>query len=346
MDTFQMQLVESDKRTSGLVIGDYVPDLHNYSRPIPIIFWLDFLLSLLTGNGFLYFAVKNTSFSPEQVLCIFISAVFLFRAGVFMHEAVHAAKQIPLFDLGYNFLHGFVHKLPLYIFGAHKHHHAAETYGTMNDPEYELLKGSPLHYVTPIFSQTVMPLLLLIRFGIVPALLPFIGEKGRNVIYQYASTFALNLRFKRSLPNEKERIEWYWQDAGCFFYNTIFFALMISGVWSWKVFFIWYAIFYLTFLFNFYRVMTSHTYSTNFNQTNRKLQILDSVTVTGSWILGLVFYPVGMRYHALHHLFPHIPYHNLARLHRSILTTIPAGHPYRETLVLNYFDALRRLPKA
>ena len=40
---------------------------------------------------------------------------------------------------------------------------------------------------------------------------------------------------------------------------------------------------------------------------------------------------VGLRFHALHHLFPSLPYHNLAKAHRRLMKELPANSPYRLT---------------
>ncbi len=34
--------------------------------------------------------------------------------------------------------------------------------------------------------------------------------------------------------------------------------------------------------------------------------------------------PVGTRYHATHHLFPSIPYHNLGKAHRALMNGLPS----------------------
>ena len=39
--------------------------------------------------------------------------------------------------------------------------------------------------------------------------------------------------------------------------------------------------------------------------------------------------PVGLRYHALHHLFPTLPYHNLKAAHEYLLVHLPPESPYR-----------------
>ena len=41
--------------------------------------------------------------------------------------------------------------------------------------------------------------------------------------------------------------------------------------------------------------------------------------------------PVGLRFHALHHWIPSLPYHNLGRAHRLLLTTLATDAPYVET---------------
>jgi len=40
--------------------------------------------------------------------------------------------------------------------------------------------------------------------------------------------------------------------------------------------------------------------------------------------------PVGLRYHALHHYFPGIPYHNLGFAYQRLITSLPEAAGYRE----------------
>ncbi|MBD9358611.1 fatty acid desaturase family protein [Methylomonas albis] len=344
MVTIHPQLIEKDERTTNLDLSKYIPNINTYLNPRPTIYWLDFIGSVFATNLFIYISVKTTSFSPLQLIFIIAAAIFLYRSTGFIHEAVHVGKQISFFPIAFNILFGFVHKLPLYSYHPHKYHHHTKTYGTRNDPEYELLKGTARYLIfIPFFSQMAFPLLFLVRFGFFPILLPFIGKKGRNYVYRFASTAVLNLQFQRPLPDKKERTEWYQQDAACFFYNCIFFYFMASGYWPWKVLYVWYGITYLASLFNFYRTLSVHNYYSNFENTNFKQQILDTNTYEGSCVLGWL-YPIGTRFHALHHLFPQIPYHNLAKMHRLVLSNLPDNHPYRETIVSSFISATERLP--
>jgi len=57
-------------------------------------------------------------------------------------------------------------------------------------------------------------------------------------------------------------------------------------------------------------------------------QVLDSVTVPGAWWTEL-WAPVGLRYHALHHYLPDLPYHRLGAAHRRLMRELPEDAPYR-----------------
>jgi fatty acid desaturase len=60
-------------------------------------------------------------------------------------------------------------------------------------------------------------------------------------------------------------------------------------------------------------------------------QTLDSLNYPRRpWITEL-WGPVGLRYHALHHLFPSLPYHTLPEAHRRLIERLPADSPYRST---------------
>jgi hypothetical protein len=43
-------------------------------------------------------------------------------------------------------------------------------------------------------------------------------------------------------------------------------------------------------------------------------------------------FPVGLRYHGLHHLLPSLPYHSLGIAHRRLMAQLPADSPYRSTI--------------
>jgi fatty acid desaturase len=84
-------------------------------------------------------------------------------------------------------------------------------------------------------------------------------------------------------------------------------------------------------LVNAVRTRYAHRYAYDDERVGHTAQIEDSVTLDyGAWFALLA--PVGLRFHALHHLFPHLPYHALATAHHRIVhSTLSAAEVYRRT---------------
>jgi fatty acid desaturase len=75
-------------------------------------------------------------------------------------------------------------------------------------------------------------------------------------------------------------------------------------------------------------------------------QMLDSVVMDNDSLLAILINPLGLRYHATHHLFPSLPYHNLRTAHKRLMAQLPADSPYRQTVERSVwavlFDLVRR----
>jgi fatty acid desaturase len=98
------------------------------------------------------------------------------------------------------------------------------------------------------------------------------------------------------------------------------------------------------FLLNSLRTLAAHSYR---NPGDRIMefaeQYLDSVNVPGNRLFTTLWAPVGLRYHATHHLFPALPYHALGEAHRRLVRELPDNTLYLQTLRNSLWDALRRL---
>jgi len=82
---------------------------------------------------------------------------------------------------------------------------------------------------------------------------------------------------------------------------------------------------------NSLRTLAAHRYRSAGDPLTATQQFLDSLNYPQrSWLIPL-WAPVGLRFHAMHHLFPGIPYHNLAAAHDRIMGMLPEGSPYHRT---------------
>jgi fatty acid desaturase len=80
------------------------------------------------------------------------------------------------------------------------------------------------------------------------------------------------------------------------------------------------------------RTLGAHRWTNNGHDEMTFLeQVLDSVNYPRhAWITEL-WGPIGTRYHALHHLFPSLPYHAMPEAHRRLMAHLPDDSPYRQT---------------
>jgi fatty acid desaturase len=75
-------------------------------------------------------------------------------------------------------------------------------------------------------------------------------------------------------------------------------------------------------LLNWLRNLAGHTFTSTGAAMSHVEQFQDSITVLGNPVLTELMFPLGLRYHALHHLFPAMPYHQLGIAHRRLLAQL------------------------
>jgi fatty acid desaturase len=79
-------------------------------------------------------------------------------------------------------------------------------------------------------------------------------------------------------------------------------------------------------------VLCLHNYLSNDGPVSYLEQLQDSITLPDNVVVTELFVPLGLRFHALHHLFPHLPYHVLGRAHRRLMKELPADSDYHRTV--------------
>src|SRR5262249_9555865 len=96
-------------------------------------------------------------------------------------------------------------------------------------------------------------------------------------------------------------------------------------------------------LMNCLRTLASHRWISGGEEGTFVDQMLDSVTMDNDSPFAVLINPVGLRYHATHHLFPSMPYHNMRTAHKRLLEKLPADSPYRRTVAWSIWPVIGNL---
>lgn len=318
-----------------------VADLY---RPNPWIYWADLLVTLAIAYPCAGFFLKSNEFGWPQALALVVAGFALFRAGSFIHEVQHLGRgQMPSFAIGWNVLCGILTLSPSFMYDNHHGHHRHNTYGTRDDGEYLPLGAGVLGHFGIYFLQALLiPALVGFRFlFLVP--LSFLSPRLRRFTLERFSYYGINPHYRRRLPPEGGKGWWAVMDAVCSFRIWVAVAIVAFGLAPWTHLPKLYLLGVLGLGLNYVRNLTAHRYRNEWDAMSYFDQLTDSVNVTGHPLLTELWYPTGLRYHALHHLFPALPYHNLGIAHRRLMAQLPADSPYRATVQPGFFAALAQL---
>lgn len=325
-------------------ITEVVKDL---IAPNPLIYWADFLLTIVIGNVALAWCMAAPLWSPVFWMTYFVAGFAFYRATVFSHELTHFRPgTFKRFRFVWNALCGVPFMLPTFLYDDHKAHHTNHKYGTSVDAEYlPLGHGSWLGIVQFMSKIFLVPVMGLVRFVFL-APLAWLFPSWRALVWsQSSAALAMNMLHRRPLPNEQEARTWLLQEVICFVYAITIFMLMAFGVLPWTLLVYYYFTFLLVALLNYTRTLGAHRYLHDGEPMSYVEQLLDSNTFPGNPLLTELWAPLGMRYHALHHLVPSLPYHNMGRAHRRLMRELPDDSPYRRTVRKNLGEALGELAR-
>ncbi|MES2987233.1 MAG: fatty acid desaturase [Pseudomonadota bacterium] len=297
----------------------------------PLIYWSDMIASVLIGYGALVVAVTANSIGLGLAAGL-VSALGLYRAISFIHEISHMKPgAVPGFRLGWNLLVGVPLMVPSFMYeDVHVHHHARTKYGTIEDPEYlPLALMKPWTLPMFVIVALLAPIGLLIRYGVLSPLSLVIPPLRKFVVERY-SGLVINPSYRRRMPEGRFRTEWLAMEAGASIWAMTFIALVATRTIPLKMVLIGFAIVSVATVINQVRTLVAHLWENEGEAMTVTAQYLDSVNVPPPALLPALWAPVGLRYHALHHLLPSVPYHNLAEAHRRITTALEQGSVYHK----------------
>ena len=311
------------------------------------IYWSDFLGSALLGYGALFAAVLAPG-TGWMLAAAAVAVAALYRAGSFIHEMTHVRhRELPWFRFGFNAVVGVPLLVPSFLYeGVHQLHHARTRYGTVEDPEYlplALMKPwtVPLFVVIAAFG----PLVLFVRFAVLTPL-SFLIPPLRKLLVERYSGLVINPDFRRRAPEGELKKQWLLQEIAASVWANSLLIGVFSGFIPLRGFLIFLAISSATIVFNQIRTLVAHLWENDGEVVSTTAQFLDSVNVPPPNFLSALWAPVGLRYHATHHLLPGLPYHALGEAHRRLTAKLSPESTYNRASYNGLPGLVTRLVKS
>ena len=312
------------------------------NRPTAWIYWSDFLISIISGhvlfNALLYndrWLSGSNAFVWSVRACLYLAVVLLFlRSVMFTHELVHLPKEgYRGFRVVWNLLCGIPFMIPSFMYYPHVEHHRRKHYGTDQDGEYLNLSHQPPRAIVIYMLLTLItPFVGFFRFAVLSPI-GWLFPKVRSWNFHRASTMVMDIMYYRPSAGKAVRRMMFVQELGCFGV-CMFIALRnpLQGIFYDPLWTQAYLVSLGLLIMNNVRTLGAHRWTGDGSELTFQQQLLDSCDYPyRPWFTEL-WGPIGTRYHATHHLFPSIPYHNLGKAHRALMAGLPADSPFLETV--------------
>ncbi|MGZ3173686.1 MAG: fatty acid desaturase family protein [Croceibacterium sp.] len=288
------------------------------------VYWSDMLGSAAIG----YAALAGAILARPAWLawaCGVVAVLALYRALLFIHEISHLHRNaLPGFRTAWNVLVGVPMLTPSFMYeGVHTLHHARTRYGTLDDPEYlPLALMKPWSLPAFVLVALLAPPALVFRFAVLSPL-GVIFPRLRTFVWERFSALSINPAFRRRPADDDMKRRFFWQEVGASAWAMVLVATVF--VIGWRPLLIALAVFSVVALFNQLRTLVAHLWENEGEAMTVTAQYLDSVNVPPPSPFSVLWAPVGLRYHALHHLMPSMPYHSLGEAHRRLRVHLEPG---------------------
>ncbi|HEY3697161.1 fatty acid desaturase [Phenylobacterium sp.] len=313
------------------------------TRPSRAVYWTDLALTVLAVFAALAAAVLGRGWARAAGAAVGVLA--LYRALSFIHELTHLRRdELPGFRFAWNALVGVPFLVPSFLYeGVHNVHHTQQRYGTADDPEYlPLSHGSAAALLGFAGVALLAPLGAFLRFAVV-APLSVLVPRLRPAVVGRLSAMAINPGFERRDVSAARTPAWRAQEIACWLWSWTLVALVLSGGLRSRAVLTGAAILAAATCVNQLRTLVAHAWASHGEVMSLEDQFRDSVNVPPPGWLPALWAPVGLRYHALHHLAPRVPYHNLAEAHRRLAGALATDSAYYAAQYRGFGHALGAL---
>jgi len=311
----------------------------------PWIYWTDLLGTAALGWSSLL--VACTQPGPLAVLALAVAVLAFHRGVSFLHELSHVRYAVPGWDFAWNVLVGIPLLLPSFVYSrVHVDHHARQIFGTPRDPEYTRIRGSgPLRPLLMVLGSTCSPLVLALRWLVV-APLSLLHPSWRGFVIERLSSLTGKLDYARPRPRGTAVVRWSLLEAAASVWAWGLVLCLAGGLLPAQVALCAVALAVSVSVLHALRSFGTHRFSASGEVLPFEAQFLDSVNFTGHPVLTELWAPAGLRYHALHHLAPDLPYHALGEAHRLLVAELPDDDLYHHATVSRVSELVRAVAHA
>ena len=311
----------------------------------PAIYWADMGLSAALG----YAALAGAILFENPVIAVIsglVAALALYRALLFIHELTHIhSTALPGFRLAWNLAVGVPMMMPSLMYeNVHTLHHARTRYGTADDPEYlPLALMKPWTLPLFILISMLLPIGLLLRSAVLVPLGAVVPPL-RRLVWERASALSINPDFRRRPAEGKFATAVFWQQTGTWLWS--WFLIATALLWDWRPLAIGLAVISITAVLNQLRTLVAHLWENEGEPMTVTAQYLDTVNVPPPGLWAELWAPVGLRYHALHHLLPSMPYHSYPEAHRRLAAHATGSATYGQASYSGMFPLVGKIARS
>ncbi len=333
---------EPTKSTTTFSFAQARSLIGDLGRPNPWIYWTDFLVSIMTGHLAILGIYQIPQTFPDSVwawpasaACYVITVLAYMRALMFIHELVHLPqRKFYGFRVAWNALCGILFLVPSFLYYPHVDHHRRKHYGTEHDGEYLALSHTGRWMIIGFVAQAlIIPLLGIARFLLISPIC-WIVPGARRFVHRRASTMLVDPSYERTDAGPGLMRTVVIQELLCFLWCIVLLGshYFFTGEWFNPFWIVAYCVAVGLLVMNEIRTLGAHRWTNAEGEMTFEEQLLDTVNYPFAPWFSELWGPIGTRYHALHHLFPRLPYHNLGKAHARLVAGLPSDSPYHQTI--------------